>query len=159
MRQPVRSQPKLQCCIVVAVFHGPATSLTSLRHFLSTTFPHNLIPSHSQLRVNFNPPPKHRKAMTCCRERLLSRATQVLALLAFCAALRYVAWRWRRVVDTSYWVRYVERGRGMCLIRMRGSTAPASLLRPNVCPYYTSCANIHLSCQHLIAFRHCCTTK
>lgn len=50
--------------------------------------------------------------MTWCRERLLSRATQVLALLAFCAALRYVAWRWRRVIDTSYWVRYVQRGQG-----------------------------------------------
>lgn len=50
--------------------------------------------------------------MIWCRERVLSRATQVLALLAFCAALRYVGWRWRRVIDTSYWVRYVQRGAG-----------------------------------------------
>jgi len=64
--------------------------------------------------------------MTWCRERLLSRATQVLALLAFCAALRYVAWRWRRVVDTSYWVRCVQRGQGECvLIPIRGYRGPS----------------------------------
>lgn len=78
--------------------------------------------------------------MTCCRECFLSRATQVLALLAFCAALRYVAWRWRRVVDTSYWVRYVQRG-GQANV----SDSRARLYRAGV-PCYV------LMCGHLI---HC----
>ena len=41
------------------------------------------------------------------RQRTLDRLTQVLAIVAFGLALRYVVWRWRRVIDTSYWVRYV----------------------------------------------------
>ncbi len=31
--------------------------------------------------------------------------TRILSLLAYGAAINYVLWRWRRIVDTSYWIR------------------------------------------------------
>ena len=43
------------------------------------------------------------------RQRTLDRLTLVLAIVAFGLALRYVVWRWRRVIHTSYWVRWVAR--------------------------------------------------
>lgn len=34
--------------------------------------------------------------------------TRALSLLAYGAALNYVIWRWRRIIDTSYWMRCVR---------------------------------------------------
>lgn len=56
------------------------------------------------------------------RQWTLNIITRILAVLAFCAALRYVVWRWRRVIDTSYWFSLpfvISEG---CLILL-GSTA------------------------------------